>query len=107
MIPVTLYAVLVVNPIIVTSWLTKRTGPVMKLKRATPLESDTSIITVDIPNQPNAISGKKLKDKFKKFPNVKYAESIEKAIKSVELNQGDLILITGSLYLCSEVLNLN
>ncbi len=67
----------------------------------------SSIITVDIPNQPNAISGKKLKDKFKKFPNVKYAESIDKAIKSIELNQGDLILITGSLYLCSEVLNLN
>ena len=31
----------------------------------------------------------------------------KKAIKSIELNQGDLLIITGSLYLCSEVLNLN
>ena len=67
----------------------------------------SSITTVDIPNQPNAISGKKLKDKFKNFQNVKYQESIESAIKSINLNHGDLLLITGSLYLCSEVLNLN
>ena len=67
----------------------------------------SSIITVDIPNQPNAICGKKLKDKFKNLPNVQYSESIKEAIKSVELKQGDLLLITGSLYLCSEVLKLN
>ena len=71
------------------------------------LKNIASITTVDIPNQPNAISGKKLKDKFKHLPNVSYAESVEKAIKSIELNQGDLLLITGSLYLCSEVLDLN
>ena len=67
----------------------------------------TSITTVDIKNQPNAISGLKLREKFKKMPNVRYKESIEDAIKSINLNQGDLLLITGSLYLCSEVLNLN
>ena len=67
----------------------------------------SSITTVDIPNQPNAISGKKLKEKFKNVPNVKYQESIELAIKSITLDDGDLLLITGSLYLCSEVLNLN
>ena len=66
-----------------------------------------SITTVDIKDQPNAISGLKLKEKFKNMPNVSYKESIEDAIKSVNLNQGDLLLITGSLYLCSEVLNLN
>ena len=66
-----------------------------------------SITTVDIKNQPNAISGLKLREKFKDMPNVSYKESIEDAIKSVNLNQGDLLLITGSLYLCSEVLNLN
>ena len=71
------------------------------------LKNISSITTIDIPNQPNAISGEKLKDKFSHIPNVKYAETIEKAIKSIELNQGDLLLITGSLYLCSEVLNLN
>ena len=67
----------------------------------------SSITTVDIPNQPNSISGKKLKDKFKNFSNVSYKESIEKAIKSKKLKHGDLLLITGSLYLCGEVLNLN
>ena len=67
----------------------------------------SSITTIDIPNQPNAISGKKLKEKFKNVPNVKYQESIELAIKSITLDDGDLLLITGSLYLCSEVLNLN
>ena len=67
----------------------------------------SSIITVDIPNQPNAISGKKLKEKFKDLPNVQFQDSIEKAIKSIALNEGDLLLITGSLYLCAEVLNLN
>ena len=67
----------------------------------------SSITTIDIPNQPNAISGKELKEKFKNFPNVRYQESIEQAIKSIDLNQQDLLLITGSLYLCSEVLKLN
>ena len=71
------------------------------------LKNISSITTIDIPNQPNAISGKELKDKFKHLPNVSYAESVEKAIKSIDINQGDLLLITGSLYLCSEVLNLN
>ena len=67
----------------------------------------SSITTVDIPNQPNAISGKKLEDKFRNFSNLNYKESIENAIKSKELKQGDLLLITGSLYLCGEVLKLN
>ena len=67
----------------------------------------SSITTVDIPNQPNSISGKKLKDKFKNFSNVNYKESIEGAIKSKKLKHGDVLLITGSLYLCGEVLNLN
>ena len=67
----------------------------------------SSITTVDIPNQPNAISGKKLENKFRKFSKVNYKESIESAIKSKKLKQGDLLLITGSLYLCGEVLNLN
>ena len=47
------------------------------------------------------------KDKFKNIPNVKYEESIEKAIRSIPLKEGDLIIITGSLYLAGEVLNLN
>ncbi len=67
----------------------------------------SSITTIDIKTQPNSISGKDLKEKFKNMPNVNYKENIEEAIKSINLNQGDLLLITGSLYLCSEVLNLN
>ena len=32
----------------------------------------SSLTTIDIPNQPNAISGKDLKEKFKSIPNVQY-----------------------------------
>jgi len=67
----------------------------------------SSITTVDIKTQPNSISGEKLKEKFKKFSNVSYQDSIEQAIKSIDLDEGDVLIITGSLYLCSEVLNLN
>ena len=67
----------------------------------------SSLTTVDIPNQPNAISGKKLKEKFKNFPNVQYKENIQQAIKSIPLKESDLLIITGSLYLGGEFLNLN
>ena len=66
----------------------------------------SSITTIDIPNQ-NSISGKELKDKFKNHPNVQYQEGIEQAIKSVPLKENDILIITGSLYLAGEVLNLN
>ena len=48
-----------------------------------------------------------LKDKIKNFKNIKYQNSIEEAIKSINLQENDIILITGSLYLAGEVLNLN
>ena len=67
----------------------------------------SSLTTIDIPNQPNAMSGKKLKEKFQNFPNIQYKESLEKAIKSVPLEKNDLLIITGSLYLSGEFLNLN
>jgi len=67
----------------------------------------TSLTTIDIPNQPNAIKGKELKQKFNKFPNINYKKSIEDAIKSISVSSNDIILITGSLYLAGEVLNLN
>ena len=66
-----------------------------------------SLTTVDIPNQPNAISGKKLKEKFKDMPNVNYKNSIQESIQSIKLKKNDLLLITGSLYLSGEFLNLN
>ena len=67
----------------------------------------SSLTTVDIPNQPNAISGKKLKEKFQNVFNVKYENNIEKAIKSLSLKENDILIITGSLYLAGEILNLN
>ena len=63
--------------------------------------------TVDIKNQPNAIKGIKLKEKINNFPNIKYKDSIEEAISSIKVQENDIILITGSLYLAGEVLNLN
>jgi len=67
----------------------------------------SSITTIDLKNQPNSISGKDLKEKFKSLPNVQYQPSIEQAIKSINLKKGDLLLITGSLYGAAEVLSLN
>jgi dihydrofolate synthase/folylpolyglutamate synthase len=67
----------------------------------------SSLTTIDIPNQPNAISGKELKEKFKNIANVQFKESIQDAITSIPLKENDLILITGSLYLSGEFLNLN
>ena len=67
----------------------------------------SSLTTIDIPNQPNAIKGTKLKDKLNKFPNIKYKNSIFEAIKSIPVSDNDIILITGSLYLAGEVLKLN
>ena len=67
----------------------------------------SSITTIDIPNQPNAISGRELKNKFKNITNVKFQENIDQAIRSIDLKKGDMLIITGSLYLCSEVLKLN
>ena len=67
----------------------------------------SSLTTIDIPNQPNAISGEELKKKFKNIQNVQYKKNIEQAVKSIPLKKNDLIIITGSLYLAGEMLNLN
>ena len=67
----------------------------------------SSLTTIDIPNQPNSIKGKDLKNKLNKFPNLNYEKSVEDALKKISTNKDDIILITGSLYLAGEVLNLN
>ena len=67
----------------------------------------SSITTIDLKSQPNSISGKDLKKKFRNIPNVKYQPSIEQAINSIDLEEGDLLLFTGSLYGAAEVLSLN
>ena len=66
-----------------------------------------SITTVDIPNQPNSMKGKDLKEKIIGFNKINYKSSIKEALKSLSLDDEDLVLITGSLYLVGEVLNLN
>ena len=67
----------------------------------------SSITTIDLKTQPNSISGKDLKEKFKSMTNVQYQPDIKQAIKSIDLKEGDLLLITGSLYGAAEVLSLN
>ncbi len=67
----------------------------------------SSLTTVDIPNQPNAITGKDLKNKIKGFRNIKYKRSVKEALVSLDLRENDIVIITGSLYLAGEVLNLN
>ena len=67
----------------------------------------STLITIDIPNQPNSIGGKDLKNKLNSFENVQYKENIFDAIKSISVKKNDVILITGSLYLAGEILNLN
>ena len=53
------------------------------------------------------VKTKDLKDKLNSFKNINYKESIEEAIRSIPVKENDIILITGSLYLAGEVLNLN
>ncbi len=67
----------------------------------------SSLTTIDIPNQINCIKGEELKEKLSNYPNVKYKTSIQEAIKSIDLLENDIVLVTGSLYLAGEVLNLN
>ena len=66
-----------------------------------------TLITIDIPNQKNSIKGNDLKEKIKNFENIEYKKSIKDAISSINLLENDIIIITGSLYLAGEVLNLN
>ena len=67
----------------------------------------SSLTTIDIQNQPNAISGKELRERFKNVPNVQYKKSIKEAIQSIAIKDNDILIITGSLYLCGEFLSLN
>jgi len=66
-----------------------------------------TLTTIDIPNQPNSIKGKDLKEKLNSFTKISYKKSVEEAIRSIPVKENDIIMITGSLYLAGEVLNLN
>jgi dihydrofolate synthase / folylpolyglutamate synthase len=67
----------------------------------------STLTTIDIPNQLNSIKGKELKDKLNTLKNIEYKETITDAIRSIPIKENDIILITGSLYLAGEVLNVN
>ncbi len=71
------------------------------------IDKISSITIVDVPNQPNSIKGIDLKNKIRGFKNIKYKSSIKEALRALELEKNDVIIITGSLYLAGEVLNLN
>jgi dihydrofolate synthase/folylpolyglutamate synthase len=67
-----------------------------------------SLTTIDIPNQKNSINKEDLKNKISNFGfNLKSKKSVQEAIASITLKQDDIIIITGSLYLAGEILNLN
>ena len=68
-----------------------------------------SIITLNIPNQINFIKKEKL-SKIAQSCGIpsKTESSIEKALKNIAReNENAIILCTGSLYFCAEILNLN
>ena len=41
------------------------------------------------------------------FEKIKYAKNIQEALNNIAPKENDIILITGSLYLAGEILNLN
>ena len=67
-----------------------------------------SLTIVDIPNQKNSMKRNNLKNKLKLDGiEIQSKPSIEEAINSLQVENDEIILITGSLYLAGEVLNLN
>jgi len=70
-------------------------------------DKEISITLVDIPNHPNSIKGTELRKKLKGFDRICYQPSINDALKNLKLKKNDIVIITGSLYLAGEILNLN
>tara|TARA_X000000368_G_scaffold416928_1_gene411969 strand:- start:999 stop:2264 length:1266 start_codon:yes stop_codon:yes gene_type:complete len=67
-----------------------------------------SISLIDIPNQKGSISKEELKSKLNDITDKIYLRnSIEESIRSMNSYKNNICLITGSLYLVGEVLNLN
>ena len=67
-----------------------------------------SISLIDIPNQEGSISKEEFKSKLNGITDKIYLKnSIEESIQSMNYYKNNICLITGSLYLVGEVLNLN
>tara|TARA_Y100000590_G_scaffold449877_1_gene588733 strand:- start:420 stop:1685 length:1266 start_codon:yes stop_codon:yes gene_type:complete len=67
-----------------------------------------SITIIDIPNQEGSISKEEFKNKLNSIKEkINLSNSIEESLQSINKYQNNICLITGSLYLIGEVLNLN
>ena len=65
------------------------------------------LITVTIPNEPNAIKADKLKKIGKKYILTNAVNSIQTALRQISSRERKTIVIFGSLYLVGEVLSKN
>ena len=67
-----------------------------------------SITLIDIPNQEGSISKEEFKNKLNGInKKINLSKSIKESIQSINKYQNEICLISGSLYLIGEVLNLN
>ena len=67
-----------------------------------------SITLIDIPNQEGSISKEEFKNKLNRInKKINLCKSIKESIQSINKYQNEICLISGSLYLIGEVLNLN
>ena len=67
-----------------------------------------SITLIDIPNQKGSISKEEFKNKLDGVKEkINLSNSIEESIQSMNSYKNNICLITGTLYLVGEVLNLN
>ena len=65
------------------------------------------LVTVTIPNQPNALKAKKLKSVAQKYIPTNDTSNIQKALKKLSSKEKKTIVIFGSLYLVGEALSKN
>ena len=71
-------------------------------------DSVKSITLIDIPNQSGSISKEELRKKLNGIKEkINLGNNIEESIQSINKYQNNICLVTGSLYLIGEVLNLN
>ncbi len=65
------------------------------------------LITITIPNEPNALKAGELKKIGKKYVSTSVANNIQIALKQISSKEKKIIVIFGSLYLVGEVLSKN
>jgi dihydrofolate synthase/folylpolyglutamate synthase len=65
------------------------------------------LITITIPNEPNALKADELKKIGKKYVSTSVANNVQIALKQISSKEKKIIVIFGSLYLVGEVLSKN